>query len=46
MKSEQIRIAISPELKKDFKNLCEKNSQNMSKVILKFIKEQIEKGDK
>lgn len=38
MKSEQIRIAITPELKKKFKEQCENDSQKMSTVLENYIK--------
>ena len=43
MKSTNITIKLSPELKKEFMEFCQKNSLNASDLIRKFIEEKIKK---
>jgi hypothetical protein len=45
MKDSQIRILIEKDLKIKFKNFCNDNDKNMSKVIIRLIKEYMEGYD-
>lgn len=42
----QIRILISDELKEKFKKYCNDNDKNMTKVIIRLIREEIKKNDR
>jgi hypothetical protein len=44
MKDSQIRILIEKDLKIKFKNFCNDNDKNMSKVITRLIKEYMERS--
>jgi hypothetical protein len=46
MKSTVITLRVEESLKKAFKDQCEANGQNMSKVIELMIKKAIEKNNK
>jgi len=39
MKTEQIRVLVTKELKDKFKEFCESQDKNMSKVITRLIEE-------
>jgi len=39
MKTEQIRVLVTKELKEKFKEHCESQDKNMSKVITRLIEE-------
>lgn len=39
MKKEQIRILVTKEMKDKFKQHCEDNDKNMSKVVTRLIEE-------
>jgi hypothetical protein len=41
-KTDQIRIKISPDLKKKFRTQCENRCVNMSKLIIKWICKYVE----
>ena len=45
MKDSQIRILIEKDLKIKFKKFCNDNDKNMSKVIIRLIKEYMEGYD-
>nr|DAZ53533.1 MAG TPA: antitoxin [Caudoviricetes sp.] len=46
MKTEVITLRIEESLKKKFKEQCEANGQNMSKVIELMIKKSIQENNK
>ena len=46
MKSTVITLRVEESLKKAFKDQCEANGQNMSKVVELMIKKAIEKNNK
>ena len=46
MKTEVITLRIEESLKKKFKEQCEANEQNMSKVIELMIKKSIQENNK